>query len=130
MGSPPAPGGPRMRSSSSLLLAAAVGLSAASAAAQTTTPPPAPMPVPPVIDGEVLIVQGTADVLEPDRMSYRLKSLAPVAKQAIAKLGDNFHTITVWLTFDDGGDLSSAYSFPIKSDVRGLGLRLDDKSAM
>jgi MYXO-CTERM domain-containing protein len=113
-----------MRSSTFSLLAAALVLAPMPAAAQT------PMPAPPVIDGEVLIVQGTADVLEPDRMSYRLKTLAPVAKQVIAKLGDNFHTITVWLTFDDGGDLSGAYSFPIKSDVRGLGLRLDDKTAM
>jgi hypothetical protein len=90
---------------------------------------PTPDPAAPVISGEVLIVPGDDETLQPDAAGFRIRSLPALTGKVIAALGDHFHTITVWLTFTDRGDLAGAYSATIKNDVRGLGLRLRDDSA-
>ncbi len=107
----------------SLLIVAGALLVARSALAQ-----PLP-PSPPVLDREILIVPGDAQLMDVDRGSFRVKDYPSVVKRVIGALGDKFQTITVWLTFDDSGDLSGAFSRTVKSDVRGLGMRPMDDSA-
>jgi hypothetical protein len=116
---------PSPRRTSASLVAALLACASVPALAQTTPPAPA---VPPVVSGEVLIVPGDAETLIPDGAGFRVRALAPVTKKVIATLGDHFHTITIWLTFPDGGNLAGAYSTSVKNDVRGLGLRLKDMS--
>jgi hypothetical protein len=80
-------------------------------------------------NGEVVIVEGSDETLDTTAQGSAVR-LAAIAQKVIAKYGDHFQAMTLWLTFDDAASgQAAAYEFTVKSDVRGLGMDLRDMSA-
>lgn len=84
--------------------------------------------------GEVIVLQGnTTDILVTNGTRYGLGSrgLQAVASKVIEKYGDDFHAITIWMTFEDANNPSAeAYEVPVRNEVSGLGkLPVGDASA-
>jgi hypothetical protein len=79
--------------------------------------------------GEVVIVEGSAETLETTPQGSNV-ILPAIARKVIAKYGDNFQAMTLWLTFNDAASTqAAAYEFTIKADVRGLGIDPRDMSS-
>src|SRR5689334_9151677 len=67
--------------------------------------------------GEVAVLQGDDELLEFDGTGYQAR-LAEVTSRVIARFGDHFQAITVWLTFDESGSSNAAaYQVSVKNDV-------------
>ena len=82
-----------------------------------------------VQQGEVAIVEGTADLIETEGTRYSVR-LGAVARKVIEKYGDNFQAMTLWLTFNEASSTNAeAYEFTVRTDVRGLGMPARDNSA-
>jgi hypothetical protein len=82
-----------------------------------------------VQQGEVAIVEGTADLVEAEGTRYSVR-LGAVARKVIEKYGDNFQAMTLWLTFNEASSTTAeAYEFTVRTDVRGLGMPARDNSA-
>ncbi|HEY0707475.1 MAG TPA: hypothetical protein VGG33_11795, partial [Polyangia bacterium] len=80
--------------------------------------------------GEVVVVEGGADTLMATENGASTPNLPAIARKVIAKYGDHFQAMTMWLTFDDvASRQAEAYEFTVKADVRGLGMQLRDLSA-
>ncbi|HEY0715861.1 MAG TPA: hypothetical protein VGF45_24470, partial [Polyangia bacterium] len=80
--------------------------------------------------GEVVVVEGGADTLAQAADGSTTPNLPGIARKVIAKYGDHFQALTLWLTFDDvASRQAEAYEFTVKADVRGLGMQLRDVSS-
>lgn len=80
--------------------------------------------------GEVLVLQGDDQTTKTDPRGGFTLSLTAVAKRTIEELGDQFHFITVWMTFSDAATpTAGAYEITIKNDVRGINVVTTDNSA-
>ena len=74
-----------------------------------------------VQQGEVVIVEGTDELLEADGARFAVRMPA-VASKVIESFGDHFQAMTLWLTFDEAANTNAeAYEFTVRADVRGLG---------
>jgi hypothetical protein len=79
--------------------------------------------------GEVVIVEGSEETLETTAQGSAPR-LQAIARKVIAKFGDKFQAMTLWLTFNDTASTqAAAYEFTVKADVRGLGMTLRDMSS-
>ena len=72
--------------------------------------------------GEVVVVEGSEEVLATDGATVAVR-MAGVARKVIERFGDTFQAMTIWLTFDEtASSQAGAYEFTVKADVRGLGI--------
>ncbi len=80
--------------------------------------------------GEVVVVEGSAETVVTNDRGLGI-DLPAIVKKVLGKYGDNFQSLTLWLTFDDRESIGAeAYEFTIKADVRGIGITLRDTGAM
>lgn len=82
-----------------------------------------------VLQGEVVVVQGDDESIETNGSSFSIRSIPAITRRVIEKVGDHFHALTLWTSFDDKGNRSEAYESTVKNEVRGLGVALRDMSA-
>lgn len=76
-----------------------------------------------VVDGEVLIVEGDDELVDVDDTGrLGVRSMPALARRVIETVGDHFHAITVWLTFNDRmSETAAAYELTVRNEVQGLG---------
>jgi hypothetical protein len=80
--------------------------------------------------GEVVVVEGSEEVISTDGNQVQVE-MEVVARKVIEKFGDHFQAMTMWLTFDETvSSQAGAYEYTVKADVRGLGIPQKDNSAM
>jgi hypothetical protein len=80
------------------------------------------------LNGEVVVIEGSDETLDSTAQGSAVK-LGAIAQKVIAKFGDKFQAMTLWLTFDDAASAqAAAYEFTVKADVRGLGMEPRDMS--
>jgi hypothetical protein len=79
--------------------------------------------------GEILILQGDEEILDIDGARLALRwPMTALSRRVIERLGDHFHAITVWTTFEERSNNAEAYEQTVKIDVEGLGAPLRDMS--
>jgi hypothetical protein len=80
--------------------------------------------------GEVVVVEGSEEVISTDGSQVQVEMEA-VARKVIERYGDHFQAMTLWLTFDETvSSQAGAYEFTVKADVRGLGINQKDNGPM
>ncbi len=76
--------------------------------------------------GEVLVLQPTPEmVVTTGGQSFAIGSLQAITSRAIEFAGDDFHTITLWTSFQDDSNEALAYALNVRNEVAGLGAKLE-----
>ena len=76
--------------------------------------------------GEVIVLQPTSEmVMSTGGQSFGIGSLQAITSRVIEFAGDDFHTITLWTTFEDEGNDALAYALNVRNEVEGLGAKLE-----
>ena len=72
--------------------------------------------------GQVAVVEGDDTTIDSTGAQPSVR-LGAITRNVIEKFGDNFQTMTLWVTFDEGSNPGAeAYERTVRTDVRGLGI--------
>jgi hypothetical protein len=76
--------------------------------------------------GEVLVLQPTPEmVMTTGGQSFAIGSLQAITSRVIEFAGDDYHTITLWTSFQDDSNEALAYALNVRNEVAGLGAKLE-----
>ncbi len=81
--------------------------------------------------GEVIVIQPDGQMVETAGAGFGISSngLAAIARRVIERFGDDFHSLTIWTTFDDrNAPQAEAYEVTVRNEVSGIGMPVRDTS--